>query len=234
LLEVGARLSDLFGADNVIWVEGPTEEECFPRIMQALSLEKPRGLAILAVRATGDFDGRRASAAAIWEIYQRLTTTGTLMPLTLAISLDTDGRTAADIQRAKVLSNNLVQFLPWRSLENCLIHPAAITAVLATLPTFVEAPLGPGAVDAWLQARGGDSKYGAMPSWTGDTGGAQWVRDVRGALLLHDLFSDVSGAREEYRKVEHGVALTEWICEHDLQHFSQLRGYMEGLLRSQP
>jgi len=55
LLEVGTRLSDLFGADNVVWVEGPTEEECFPKIMRARSITTPPGLAVLAVRATGDF-----------------------------------------------------------------------------------------------------------------------------------------------------------------------------------
>jgi predicted ATP-dependent endonuclease of OLD family len=60
LLEVGASLSDLFGADSIVWVEGSTEEECFPKIIKARSVETPRGLAIIPVRATGDFEGRRA------------------------------------------------------------------------------------------------------------------------------------------------------------------------------
>lgn len=33
LREVGASLADVFGADEVLWVEGPTEEECFPLIL---------------------------------------------------------------------------------------------------------------------------------------------------------------------------------------------------------
>ena len=32
---VGARLSDVFGMDNIIWVEGETDEECFPMIFRA-------------------------------------------------------------------------------------------------------------------------------------------------------------------------------------------------------
>lgn len=30
LYDLGVSLSDIFGADNILWVEGPTEEECFP------------------------------------------------------------------------------------------------------------------------------------------------------------------------------------------------------------
>lgn len=33
LAEIGARLSDVFGADYILWVEGRTEEECFPKIV---------------------------------------------------------------------------------------------------------------------------------------------------------------------------------------------------------
>jgi predicted ATP-dependent endonuclease of OLD family len=34
LREIGVRLGDVFGADNVIWVEGETEEDCFPIIVR--------------------------------------------------------------------------------------------------------------------------------------------------------------------------------------------------------
>src|SRR5436189_5607555 len=68
LLDLGARLSDLFGADHILWVEGATEAECFPKIIEARSVSIPLGLVIIAVSATGDFEGRRARAAAIWEI----------------------------------------------------------------------------------------------------------------------------------------------------------------------
>ena len=39
LLDVGAKLSDVFGADAILWVEGLTEEECFPRILRQVSQE---------------------------------------------------------------------------------------------------------------------------------------------------------------------------------------------------
>ena len=36
LSEIGARLSDVFGADNILWVEGGTEELCFPLILSRI------------------------------------------------------------------------------------------------------------------------------------------------------------------------------------------------------
>ena len=37
LSEIGASLSNVFGADNILWVEGQTEEECFPLILKKIA-----------------------------------------------------------------------------------------------------------------------------------------------------------------------------------------------------
>jgi hypothetical protein len=230
LLDVGARLSDLFGADNILWVEGATEAECFPKIIHARSVETPVGLVIIAVRATGDFEGRRAPAVAIWEIYNRLSTAGTLMPVTLAISLDMEGRSEGDIEKAKEMSGGVMHFLPRLCFENYLIYLPAITAVLNTLPSFLETPVAETDVETWLRDHGGDPKYDPGKLWNGDTLNPQWLINVKGALLLYDLFQAISNATEEYHKVEHGAALTEWICEHDLDYFAELADYIQGLM----
>jgi AAA domain, putative AbiEii toxin, Type IV TA system/AAA ATPase domain len=231
LAEVGARLSDLFGADHILWVEGPTEEECFPRMIRAEPpLGEPAGLAVIAVRATGDFEGRRASAVAIWNIYQRLSTAGGMMPATVAISLDAEDRSSTDIEEATRRSGGLIKFLPRRCFESYLIHPRAITALLMSLPTFATNPVTQQAVEDWLNARGGHDSYLANEVWIGNIADKNWLRNVHGARLLHDLFAELSQAKEEYRKVEHGAALTQWICDHDLTHFTELRAYITGLL----
>jgi len=43
LSEIGARLSDVFGADSILWVEGATEESCFPLILARLGTRSPMG-----------------------------------------------------------------------------------------------------------------------------------------------------------------------------------------------
>jgi hypothetical protein len=191
-------------------------------------------LAIIAVRATGDFESRRAPAVAIWEIYSRLSSAGTLMPTTLAISLDTEGRSEADIEKAKQMSRGLMHFLPRRCFENYLIHLTAITAVINTLPSFLETPVDEPALETWLQKHAGDTKYDLGKDWDGDVGNAQWLINVNGALLLHDMFQGLSAAKEEYRKVEHGAALTEWICGHDLAHFTEVADYIQRLMKQTP
>jgi predicted ATP-dependent endonuclease of OLD family len=35
--EIGAKLSDVLGADVVVWVEGPTEQDCFPLILKSIN-----------------------------------------------------------------------------------------------------------------------------------------------------------------------------------------------------
>jgi hypothetical protein len=58
----------------------------------------------------------------------------------------------------------------------------------------------------------------------------QWLTNAKGAPLLYDIFQSLSEAKEEYRKVEHGVALTEWICENDSAHFTDLANYIQALV----
>ena len=72
LVEIGAKLSDVFGADQVLWVEGETEEECYYLIVNQLIRAPALGTSIVAVRNTGDFEGKRRSATLIWEIYSKI------------------------------------------------------------------------------------------------------------------------------------------------------------------
>lgn len=43
LEDIGLRLSDFFGSDNILWVEGPTEELCFPMILEQIVKYPLRG-----------------------------------------------------------------------------------------------------------------------------------------------------------------------------------------------
>jgi predicted ATPase len=140
LTEVGSRLSDVFGADAILWVEGSTEEACFPRVLKAVGIDLGSRISVVALRNTGDLEAKRGSAAAIWEIYQRLSRANALMPRALAFSLDREGRTNAKMEELEKISGSRVKFLPRRMFENYLLHVGAIAAHLATLPTFAATP----------------------------------------------------------------------------------------------
>src|SRR5690349_6197032 len=74
--EIGSRFSDVFGADAVIWVEGPTEVECFPLLVAATGRHMPPGTMIAPLRSTGDLKGRHAKAFA--DIYRNLSSAGSI------------------------------------------------------------------------------------------------------------------------------------------------------------
>jgi AAA15 family ATPase/GTPase len=48
LAELGVSLSDVFGADRILWVEGPTEELCFPLILEKAAKMPLRGTIAIA------------------------------------------------------------------------------------------------------------------------------------------------------------------------------------------
>src|SRR5262249_24204545 len=139
LSEVGARLSDVFGADAIIWVEGPTEEVCFPLFLEAAGIELNSKLKVVALRNTGDFETKRRygkdSAKAAWDIYQKLSGGDSLMPRALAFSLDREERSDEAVAELVKLSGGTISVLPRRVFENYLLHPRAIAEVLNHLPS---------------------------------------------------------------------------------------------------
>jgi hypothetical protein len=93
LNEIGVRLSEVFGADSILWVEGETERICFPLLVREAPVDWPPGLAIVAILNTGDFERKRADGELIWKIYERLSASNALLPPSLVWPLALIGRT---------------------------------------------------------------------------------------------------------------------------------------------
>jgi hypothetical protein len=131
LCEVGARLSDVFGADSILWVEGRTEEVCFRRIVATLLRIELMGTEIIGVRSVGDLQGRQKHV--VLEIYQKLCTGKGLLPPALAFCFDREGLTEPDRLELSKNSQDLISFISRKMYENYLLNPAAIAAVLGEL-----------------------------------------------------------------------------------------------------
>jgi hypothetical protein len=231
LEEVGARFSDIFGADHVLWVEGLTEQACFPQIIRQFSPQRLLATAIVAVRNTGDLEARRANAQQTWEIYERLTTVGGLLPVAVAFSLDQEGRSPTvmeDLRRRAERSGTHLKFLPRRTYENYLLHPEAISAVLGRAEYFRGEELEVDRVRTWLIKNGG--KYYNDREWKGDLTDATWLEKVNAPALLRDLYSALSETTEPYDKLTDSVDLTEWLLENDRNHLSDLAAYLDEIL----
>jgi hypothetical protein len=53
---------------------------------------------------------------------------------------------------------------------------------------------------------------------------------VRGAKLLEDMFDDLSKGRVRYHKVQHGLALTEWLIENAPDELVEVAELIQSLL----
>jgi hypothetical protein len=232
LLEVGARLSDVFGSDAIVWVEGDTEEACFRLIARDL-LKKPLlGRTIAAVRNVGDFEGKRPSAKIIWEIYSQLSKSKALIPPAIAFVFDKEQRTVTEQANLTSRTSGKVRFLPRRTYENFLPIPEAIHAVLSTLPTFHETSITVEEVKCWLETNGGKRDYIDPPADNIDIANRAWLEQVNGAKLLYDLFAGLSTNREEYRKTLHSVQLTEWLIANKPDALDEIKQLLASILET--
>ncbi len=228
LREVGASLADVFDADEVLWVEGPTEEECFPLVVSEVAGRPLLGTKIVGVLSTGDLGGRRSRDAYL--IYRRLTDAGGLVPPAVGFVFDREGRgekERADLDRE---SGGLVAFLPRRMYENYLLNPRAIAEAASAIKGFREGGVSAEEVEGWIEGHGRESRYLAEAVGEPLVGNASWLAEVDAAKLLKDLFADLSETRVAYDKVVHGVALTRWLCENAPEELREVADLIEGRL----
>jgi hypothetical protein len=230
LAEVGARLSDVYGADNILWVEGRTEELCFPLIREKARDETDPVTAavILGVRNTGEFEKRHARATI--EIYRRLTSGVALLPPAVGFIFDAEGRTPAQQADLTRQSNGLIRFLPRRTFENYLLVPEALAALMNSVAGFRDTAVLADEITDWLTQHRWDKKYFHVPITTDSKTAAYWLRAVDGASLLSDIFGELSERRVTYNKVEHGLQLTRWLCDHNFDHLAEIANLIRQVI----
>jgi len=226
LQSVGARFSDVYGFEAVLWVEGRTEEECLRAILEAWGLLPRHGVGVIGVTDTGGFDKRMR--ARTLGIYRALTQSGGLLPSSLGFIFDRDRQSDEDAAAFEAAGGGLVRILPRRVFENYFLDPEAIAGVLMEDDPQSGAKHTPATVETWIKANGQARELfhgGPVPIPLS----GEWTRVVDGARLLADLFSALSETRVEYRKVEHGLRLTLAILAREKEAFSELRELVQPL-----
>ncbi len=223
LREVGARLSDVFGADDILWVEGPTEGACYPLILERVARRPLLGTKILAVVQTGDFESKHSDT--ILEIYRRLSEGRGLLPPAIGFIFDREDRDKEARKDLERRSGVKVVFTDRRMYENYLLNPHAIAAVTSEIEGFSEGDVEPEKINQWLEDHRWNPRYFDVRVEENSQTKEMWLREVHGAKVLGDLFRELSEARVVYDKVIHGTALTWWLCDNapdDLQELARL------------
>ena len=222
LEEIGASLADVFSAEQVVWVEGPTERECFDFIVAKMLGGPIVGLSFVALRNTGDLDGKKADAAL--DIYESLTRGGSILPVSLWFSFDSEGKSEMQIEDLKRRCMGRAKFLPRRMIENYLLNSAAIAEVLIALG---EEGVDRSKVDEALRKHAPDR----IPKDTlVEYGTHDFFVKVDGANLLQDVFNEASNTRHRYRKVRDGLEVLKVIVRDDLSSVNELVEFVRGLV----
>jgi hypothetical protein len=244
LLEVGARLSDVFGADNILWVEGATEEQCFPfivenihRILKKVQRKPLQGTKIVSLVSTGDLTKH---SDLVLQIYSRLSMAGGLIPPAIGIILDGEERTKEQKDSLtkrmkqlteKGLAQGKVDFLPRRMYENYLLIPTAIAAIASSeIGSPVESEQVEQLINEYQKDKDKntqksnqqgnqqdsqqDNQQDDQPHWENE----EWLKKADGAKILAYVFTKLSQGLTpipyQGNKKAYGSMLTEWIVEN--------------------
>jgi hypothetical protein len=233
MADVGASLSDVFGADRVLWVEGKTEELCFPLIAQSCGILL-RATRIVAVQSTSDHTGGKAEI--VFDVYNQLLKVPSLLPPDVAFLFDREGLSDQQREVLTERSKGIMIWLPRRMFENYLIDADAISSVLLmedSTSNATETDLRD-AVRSWLSEHGGDPDYcpeqqksdGTAPA----VGTDAWSVGVHGGKLLCNLVNDLTDTRLAYRKTRHGELLTSALIKANASSVQDLGDVLRASL----
>ena len=228
LAEVGVSLSDVFGSDNILWVEGPTEERCFPLILENVSKNLLKGTSILAVKNTGDLDGKRAEL--IFDIYDKLSGGTSLFPPAIGFLFDSEGKSENKLLDLKKRSKRPVEFLPRRMYENYLLHADAIVSIINEDDKCREQPLTNEEVEEWLNKKKQQGLYLPKDIKIQEISDTEWSCKVDAANLLKDLFSTFCETRLVFSKTTHSFKLTQYLADNNSDCLLEIANLLEKII----
>lgn len=238
LYVVGARLSDVFGADGVLWVEGRTEEECFPLILDEVRDVRLGGVQIRGVKHTGDFEQKNSRTAQLaLSVYRQLTEGVGLLPPAMGFLFDSDGKSEkkkTELRKIGRAQGIKVLFLKRRMFENYLLDDKAIASIIVELDSKLSEDEALEVVVDWMEKNKLD---GRKSFWSNSKKGNRredvWMEHVDGGRLLSELFKDITSNRVSYDKVKHGLMLSKKLIEDDPDRFIEIADQLVELLQSE-
>jgi len=209
LADVGVRLSSFFGADRVLWVEGQTEEYCFPKVLARHHPDLLSGLRILRVSDTGSFARKKIKdIRAAANMYERLSKGSALIPPAVGFLFDREEKTDEEMRGLRQLVPE-IHFLKRRMIENYLLDSAAIRAALRE-------------EGAELSGLENDP---ALQLSTVE------IETVKATRVLGDLFGRAVPA-VEFKKPHSSNAILDWLLENSPDQLKPLADEVADVIRA--
>ncbi|HDR9147615.1 ATP-dependent nuclease [Burkholderia vietnamiensis] len=232
LASIGARLSDVYGADCILWVEGETEELTFPRIAAEIAKLDAIGTMILKVSATGDFESpKKIRPKMVFDTYTNISNSGALLPPAVGFIFDRESRTQAEMRDLERDSKGTVRFLSRVCFESYILSPEAIAYVLSKSS---QQAISQESIIDWINKNGGERKFLTAEFDRGTSKNLHecdsWLDIVHAPKILKEIFNDVPNNPEEYRKTTHSVEITEWLIENSPHHLQPIADLLATIL----
>lgn len=224
--QVGFSMMDVFGADRICWVEGQSEEICFPMLASAgpeTSASEIRFAALRSPDIVSSPRGRKQSILALFERVIRL-----VAPLTRGCSygVDREDLSSQAVAEIENTGRGRIAILPRRNLESFLIHPSAIASVLtAELNEHFDEEDVLSKIFFIVQ-----KDVALSNRFSGDVFNEAWLEIVDGARLMARLFAELTDNRLEFRKMRHSPKILSEILDRNREHVTQLSSYVERLV----
>lgn len=243
LREVGASLSDVFGADRIIWTEGPSDADVLELVLR--DLRAPRGIAVRPILHTGDFDGHDAKPdpsgkrpALITKIYTTLSTSSALIPPAIAFVFDRERRTETqleDLRRAiegndptKEPGPRLAHYAE-PMLENLFLDAEVVADVLHQVARTEKVPVTVSPADLEAFWNGLDDPKRFLTGKRPDDPN-QWRQKVHGARVLEATFEHFFSDTVAFRKTTHDPMLAATALRLNSPGAASLRAFVQKLL----
>ena len=217
LRSVGARLSDVFGMDSIIWVEGETDEACIPLILSHSNLTL-FGTKILGLVTTGDLTHKKHGEMAV-KIYEKLSKAEGLLPPAMGFVFDGDMK--PKLKKLEHEFNKTIYFLRRQNFESYFLEFPNLLEEVLKRESAEESDIRMGkTVSEWM----------TMNNGKGATGDTEWLESVDGAKYLDKMFNSLGVISYKSNKVKYGREITERILEHKPDHFREIVDLINGIL----
>ncbi len=227
LAELGVTMSDVFGANAIVWVEGMTEQLNFPKLLaHELGRDGEINVKFVALRDVGSFDKPKLSSTLLWDAYKKMSSADVITPPTFGFCFDKEDRSEKEMTELETLSAGKVHFLPRRNYESYLISARAIAELLLGVQYHESVDISEEVVLAEIGKFASNRKNVGSKYWSGDIDNQKWLEKVDGAALLKATFAAVTKNMLSFEKVTHSSKLTDWLLKNDPSKLKQVASFV--------
>jgi hypothetical protein len=231
LTELEITAADLWLAEAVLWVEGPSEVAVFEFLAAELGGGQRRGLSVrkmpgAASRFTAQNERR---AEETYRFCQEVVEAITPLGIPTRFLFDSDEKSEEVKERIISSSGGRAEFLPVRELENLFLSPNLVHAALSRRCELLERP-NPELADVEQELLGLLAAAEDRNLYPRGLGEEDPLVRIRGSAVLDRIFWEFTTS--EYDKTEDGRALAEIALEREPTALEPLREVLRRLLSS--